>query len=225
MLRMAALQIKRPFTVTIEGNIGSGKTTFLNYFNKYDNVCVLSEPVELWRNCRSHNLLQSMYEDPSRWSFTFQSYVQLTMLKNHTKETPHPIKLMERSIYSAKYCFVEKMFRDGLLPDASYSVLSEWFKWIMEKSFINVDLIVYLQTSPEVVYQRMLDRNRQEEKLVPLQYLQALHQMHEDWLINKTLYTCPAPVLVLNANLDKSVITEEYEKYESCILNKSEVRA
>lgn len=47
----------RPFTVIIEGNIGSGKTTFLNHFKKFESVCLLSEPVELWRNCAGHNLL------------------------------------------------------------------------------------------------------------------------------------------------------------------------
>lgn len=109
----------RPFTVLVEGNIGSGKTTFLNYFNRYENVDILAEPIELWRNCNGYNLLVSthpflmkisfsfffkglMYENPKKWSFTFQSYVQLTMLQHHCHRSSHPIKLMERSVYSAK---------------------------------------------------------------------------------------------------------------------------
>lgn len=51
--------MSRPFNVIVEGNIGSGKTTFLQYFKKYDNVCVVSEPIEMWRNCNGHNLLVS----------------------------------------------------------------------------------------------------------------------------------------------------------------------
>ena len=92
----------RPFTVVVEGNIGSGKTTFLEHFKKFsDEVEILAEPVEKWRNAKGHNLLQMMYENPSRlnkifgkkkysteysarWSLTFQTYVQLTMLQNHT---------------------------------------------------------------------------------------------------------------------------------------------
>jgi len=50
---------KHPFTVCIEGNIGSGKTTFLSHFKKFDNVSVLEEPVELWRNISGTNLLVS----------------------------------------------------------------------------------------------------------------------------------------------------------------------
>lgn len=93
---------QRPFTVIVEGNIGSGKTTFLQHFNKFDDICVLAEPLELWRDCNGHNLLGLLYEDRKKWSFTFQSYVQLTMLEQHTKVTDRPIKLMERSIYSAR---------------------------------------------------------------------------------------------------------------------------
>lgn len=47
----------RPLTVLIEGNIGSGKTTFLNHFKKNPEFCLLTEPVEKWRNCGGFNLL------------------------------------------------------------------------------------------------------------------------------------------------------------------------
>jgi septin family protein len=49
----------KPFTVFVEGNIGSGKTTFLNHFQKFDGVCLLTEPVEKWRDCAGVNLLVS----------------------------------------------------------------------------------------------------------------------------------------------------------------------
>jgi len=50
----------RPFTVFIEGNIGSGKTTFLNHFRKFQNdICLLTEPVEKWQNLHGLNLLVS----------------------------------------------------------------------------------------------------------------------------------------------------------------------
>jgi len=61
---------KRAFTVMVEGNIGSGKSTYLKHFTKEakisDNVEVVMEPVEKWRNLNTHNLLQMMYEDPCR---------------------------------------------------------------------------------------------------------------------------------------------------------------
>ena len=61
----------KPFTVLVEGNIGSGKTTFLEHFNKFsEDVEILAEPVEKWRNANGHNLLQMMYEDPYRFVIT-----------------------------------------------------------------------------------------------------------------------------------------------------------
>lgn len=166
-----------------------------------------------------------MYKDPKKWSFTFQSYVQLTMLRQHTRTTLHPVKLMERSIYSARYCFVEKMERDSLMSAPAVAVIDEWFKYIIKNEKIDVDLVVYLRTSPEVVYERILKRNRSEERTIAFDYIKALHEIHENWLYHKTLHNVPAPVIVLNANLDKSVIEEEYDKYEPQILNKLPLEA
>ncbi|KAK8749239.1 hypothetical protein OTU49_015748 [Cherax quadricarinatus] len=48
---------KAKFTVCVEGNIGSGKSTLLEHFSKFDDVEVLQEPVEKWRDVRGCNLL------------------------------------------------------------------------------------------------------------------------------------------------------------------------
>ena len=48
----------KPFTIVVEGNIGSGKTTFLKHFKQFsDKVAVLDEPVQKWRDAQGHNLL------------------------------------------------------------------------------------------------------------------------------------------------------------------------
>ena len=138
----------RPFTVLVEGNIGSGKTTFLKHFQRFsDQVDIVMEPVEKWRDLKSHNLLQLMYEDPERWSLTFQTYVQLTMLQNHTMKSEKPVRMMERSLFSAKYCFAENLRRSGKMPSSEYEVLSKWFEFILECPSIDLtaDLIVYLK--------------------------------------------------------------------------------
>ncbi|GBP29045.1 Deoxynucleoside kinase [Eumeta japonica] len=93
---------QRPFTVFVEGNIGSGKTTFLEHFQQFDDVTLFTEPVQQWRDLRGWNLLEMMYKDPSKWAMAFQAYVSLTMLDMHRRPTSTPIKLMERSIFSAR---------------------------------------------------------------------------------------------------------------------------
>lgn len=82
-----------------------------------------------------------MYKDPSRWAMTFQSYVALTMLDMHQQPTATPVKLMERSLYSARHCFVEHMMRSGVMHPAEFAVLDEWFCFIQQHLPIQADLI------------------------------------------------------------------------------------
>ncbi len=108
------------------------------FTRKNVNLRIFTEPVHLWRDLNGHNLLEHMYSDPARYSFAFHSYVQLTMLENHLKlnqpgrpglpasdsdaENVEPgsggqpadkfsINVMERSLYSAKYCFLENIYK------------------------------------------------------------------------------------------------------------------
>ena len=38
----------RPFVVSIEGNIGSGKSTMINYFKDFKDIQIHPEPVGKW---------------------------------------------------------------------------------------------------------------------------------------------------------------------------------
>lgn len=71
------------------------------------------------------------------------------------------------------------------------SILSEW-TWFLSSIYL-----VYLRTTPEVVYERMKVRGRSEETSVSLDYLKQLHDLHEDWLIQGRKYR-PAPVNFIN---------------------------
>ncbi|XP_051816079.1 thymidine kinase 2, mitochondrial isoform X2 [Acanthochromis polyacanthus] len=204
--------------ICIEGNIASGKTTCLEYFSKTSNIEVLTEPVSKWRNVRGHNPLALMYQDPQRWGITLQTYVQLTMLDRHLSAMSTPVRMMERSIFSAKYIFVENLFRSGKMPEVDYAVLSEWFNWITNNISIPVDLIVYLQTSPQTCYERVRQRCREEEKVIPLEYLESIHQLYEDWLFKRSSFHLPAPVLVIPADHDLEDMLHHYEENRDKIL-------
>jgi len=215
----------RPFTVLVEGNIGSGKSTYLQHFYSHRNtVDIITEPVDKWRDLNSHNLLQMMYEDPQRWSLTFQTYVQLTMLETHIKSSVEPVKMMERSLYSAKYCFVENLRKTGKMFESEYQVLSSWFDFILtcKEIDLSVDLIVYLQTSPEVALQRVKERSRGEEHLISEEYIRELHSLHEDWLIRQK-YPVPAPVVVVDANQDVKDMRLVFEKMSELFKEKENI--
>lgn len=72
---------------------------------------------------------------------------------------------------------------------------------------------MYLRTSPQIVYERMRARARKEEDCVSLNYLEQIHQVHDDWLLNRSLFTVPAPVIILNA--DQSM-EEMFVEFENC---------
>ncbi|KAM9365836.1 thymidine kinase 2, mitochondrial isoform 1-T1 [Pholidichthys leucotaenia] len=211
----------RKTVICIEGNIASGKTTCLEYFSRTSNIEVLTEPVCKWRNVRGHNPLALMYQDPQRWGITLQTYVQLTMLDRHLSDLAAPVRMMERSIFSAKYIFVENLFRSGKMPEVDYVVLTEWFDWITANISIPVDLIVYLQTSPQTCHERLKQRCREEERVIPLAYLESLHQLYEDWLIRRSSFPLPAPVLVIPADHDLQRMLRQYEENRDKILTPS----
>ncbi|XP_022313016.1 thymidine kinase 2, mitochondrial-like [Crassostrea virginica] len=206
------------FTVSVEGNIGSGKTTLLEYFKNSPNVEAVREPVEQWTNVQGHNALQLLYEDPKRWSFTFNLYAQLTRIQMHAKETKKPVKLLERSLHSTRYCFVENCYREKTINGLEYSILNQWFDYLTKKDNTGLDLIVYLRADPDVCYERLKKRDRKEEACVPKQLIQDLHDLHEEWLVQQRKYRAPAPVLILDANCEYQEMTEMYETKREEIL-------
>lgn len=209
---------KQPFTVLVEGNIGSGKTTFLRHFEKFsDQYCLVSEPVEKWRNFNGTNLLELFYNNPKLWTMPFQSYVTLTMLQGHLQPTDKPVKIMERSLFSSKFCFVENMHRTNRLDPAMYHILHDWYSFIEKTMHVRADLILYLRTSPEVVHERMRRRARSEESCVSLEYLAELHAVHEEWLIEKRAHGIK--VITLDADMDLDQITEQYQQLHNTISN------
>jgi len=183
--------------VCVEGNIASGKTSVLQYLSQW--LDTVEEPMEQWKDLGGNNAFQMMYEDPKRWGMMFQSYVQLTMLKAHLACTSsQQDRVMERSIFSARYCFVENLHRRGLMHDVDFALLDEWFQWIITNCNVKPELFVYLKTSPEISFERVKKRSRKEESVVQLDYLVDLDKLHNEWLsVGKDL---SIPIEVIDAN-------------------------
>ena len=74
------------------------------------------------------------------------------MLETHTKTSDQAVKMMERSLYSAKYCFVDNLRKTGKMADSEYEVLSSWFDFLLgcKEIDLSVDLIVYLKVNLNV---------------------------------------------------------------------------
>ena len=62
------------------------------------NRSILQAVFLLRCDLNGHNLLGKLYEDPDRWSFQFQSYVQLTRLQILREPATRKVKVVERSL-------------------------------------------------------------------------------------------------------------------------------
>lgn len=211
----------RPFRVSIEGNIGAGKSSLIKYFEGMEGIETYAEPINWWRNVDGHNLLELMYSDIQEWLKVFQSYAQFTRLRIQTtppKDSSTRVQMFERSIQNNRFCFMEQARDNGYLHDADYAVLDQWYRWIRANVDISLDLIVYLRSTPEVVYERVKARGRPEESGLSLEYLQQLHKSHEQWLMTDDERFNTIPVLVLDADKTLEEIVEQYKKNENKIL-------
>lgn len=211
-------EVKKPFVVVVEGNIASGKSTMLNYFGEIPEIQTIMEPVEKWRNCNGLNLLDLMYKDSKQWLFPFQSYTTLTMLQNHSEKCDRKIKLMERSFQTVKNVFMKASEKMGTIHSGMHKIFDEWFDYIEKNIQIHIDLIVYLRCTPEIAYERMEKRGRIEEGEISMEYLEILHELHEEWLIHNRTKTS-TEIIVLDANQED--MCNEYENLKELILNKN----
>uniref|UniRef100_A0A147BTE3 Putative mitochondrial thymidine kinase 2/deoxyguanosine kinase n=1 Tax=Ixodes ricinus TaxID=34613 RepID=A0A147BTE3_IXORI len=196
-------------TIAVEGNIGSGKTTFLESCRLFTDATVLIEPVSTWRDLNGKNLLALMYREPKRWSLAFQTYVQLTMLQLHLAPVQSAVRLMERSLQSARYVFVENLLQSGLMDPLEHSILDQWFQWIVQNERVALDLVVYLRTEPEVAMERIRHRKRPEEDQISLAWLRQVHTLHDSWLLGRSRFPLPPRVLVIDANRDSIDVHHE----------------
>jgi len=193
----------RPFTVIVEGNVGSGKSTLLRIIQERKGIKVFQEPVKAWQMVGGQNLLSDMYSDPSRWSTTFQLFSTLTRLETGlaASEMKRNVVVLERSLYSERYCFVRMLADSGVINPGESALLDRYFKTITthEGAYPEIDLIVYIHSNPEVLLNRINKRGRKEEASVKPEFLYTLHQMHEDWLVHKK-FPVPAPVVILDGS-------------------------
>ena len=83
-----------PIIISIEGNIGSGKSTIMKFLsNNFDNfvslngenlkICYLEEPVDIWNSFtdkQGKNIIENYYSDQKKYAFQFQMMAYISRL-------------------------------------------------------------------------------------------------------------------------------------------------
>uniref|UniRef100_A0A5F8HFH0 Deoxyguanosine kinase n=1 Tax=Monodelphis domestica TaxID=13616 RepID=A0A5F8HFH0_MONDO len=230
---------RAPRRLAVEGNIAVGKSTFVKLLVKtFPEWHIAAEPITTWQNIQAvgtptagppqsvGNLLDMMYQQPSRWSYTFQTFSLLSRLKAQLAPSPErlwqaqqPMHVFERTVYSDRYIFAKNLFENRFLNDVEWAIYQNWHSFLLQEftSHMLLDGFIYLQAAPQICLKRLHRRARVEEKGLELGYLEQLHAQHEDWFIHKVTelhfeHLKKTPVLVLDVNEDFSEVAAKQEE-------------
>ena len=192
--------------VSIEGNIGSGKSTLIHKLQSklthigMTPVMYIDEPVRVWNTImdkQGNNIIKKYYEDQEKYAFQFQMMAYITRItelrKAMEKYNGDCIIITERSIETDKEVFAKMLYEKGILDNISYTIYLKWFEELSRG--LKVDQLVYLKTEPETSLKRVIKRNRPGE-VISLEYLKNCHERHERWLQKRD------GVLLLNGERD-----------------------
>ena len=221
--------------VSIEGNIGSGKSTLLDnlriHYQDNFNVVFLKEPVDEWDKIKDENdetILKKFYGDQEKYSFPFQmmAYVsRIKALRDTLKNLNNKrvIIITERSLYTDKMVFAKMLYDSKKIEHVNYLIYLNWFDTFSEE--FPVHKIIYVKTSPEKCYERILKRSRTGEENIPLEYLESCSDYHDN-MLNKDSIDCVCNnQLVLDGNIDiyknKKQIKEWIDQIDNFISNKN----
>jgi deoxyadenosine/deoxycytidine kinase len=183
----------------VEGNIGTGKSTLLELLETKFNSEVIKEPLEEWKETKGNdnkNILDYFYKDQNRWAFTFQVNALITRAKSIEPQQKKNLRFVERSIHTDKNVFAQNSHQNGKINQVEMQLYNKYYDWISNHFNIKPTGYIYLRADPEISFARINKRARREEDKIPIEYIQQIHDKHDDWLLKEK------NILVLNANGD-----------------------
>lgn len=204
--------------IAIEGNIASGKSTVVEnlniFFQQQKIVCkTFLEPILEWTNFGNQNinLLDEMYKNPYNNSFLFQLGAMLTKCEQLKNISSEKIVLVERSIQAQEMVFIPLLNEKQYISNLENEILTRYKELLLSWQHLRPTIIIYLNVSPKIAKQRIILRNRLEEKDITLNYLERLGQKYDFWLKNIP------NVIEINAddvsNLNSEYIYEKIKNY------------
>ena len=191
--------------ISIEGNIGSGKSTFVkalynNYTKNNKKIYFLQEPVNIWekiKNLKGDNIIECFYKDQEKYAFSFQmmAYISRLSLLRKAVKKGYDYIFTERCVNTDRNVFAKMLYDSGKIEKINYEIYTKWFDEFISE-FTNFHYI-YIKTDPITALDRVNKRSRNGES-IPLEYLQECDKYHNNWLENVD------KILVLDGNKHRS---------------------
>ncbi|HAQ37487.1 MAG TPA: deoxynucleoside kinase [Saprospirales bacterium] len=196
--------------ICIEGNIGTGKTSFSRLMKKeYDCRLILEEFSE-------NPFLPYFYEDPERFAFT----VELFFMTERYKQMERNL-ISQRDLFSpftlSDYTFVKTLiFARKNLKSEEYRLFQQLFQ-TLQNNFPNPDLLVYLHRNVDILLQNIKKRGREYEVYITREYLYNIQDSYFDYFRNIVSF----PVLIIDID-DLDFLSEKkyYDVIKSLIAKK-----
>lgn len=188
--------INNKIIISIEGNIGVGKSTFINILkSRWEGGCeVVLEPVDIWKtltNSDGKNILQTFYENIPRWAYSFQNVACITRMmkiEDAIRTTKHKYIFLDRSLGTDKNVFESMLYDDKKLNQIEHSMYNLWCDFY--HNYVRPQdnqMYIYLKATPNTCANRIKKRGRIEEESIGLEYLKGLNDYHDKWLLSDEL--------------------------------------
>lgn len=197
--------------VTIEGNIGAGKTTLAHLLSKHYNARLILEEFA------ENPFLPKFYESPEQYAFPLELFFMAERYKQlkdllQTKD-------MFQNITISDYLFTKcLLFAKVNLPDEEFRLYQKLFE-IINPQIIQPDILIYLHSPVTKLQENIKKRNRQYEQSIPNDYLFNLQETYTQYIKQhniKTLFVDASNADFLGSDIHLKIIIDALDKeYEN----------
>jgi len=160
--------------VTIEGNIGAGKTTLAQLLSKHYNARLILEEFA------DNPCLPKFYEKPDQYAFPLELFFMAERYKQ-LKELLQ-VNDMFQSTTISDYLFTKcLLFAKTNLPEEEYKLYSKLFD-IINPQIIQPEILIYLHCPVGKLQENIKKRNRTYEQQIPDDYLASLQDSYIQYI-------------------------------------------
>lgn len=167
--------------VAIAGNMGSGKSSLVEFLSHEYGLTPYFEPNE------TNPYLSDFYRDMKTWSFHSQLYFLTKKFRIHQElsSSDQPV-LQDRTIYEDAEIFAENLYRQKKMSARDYRMYRDLYETIV-RQLRPPSLMIYLRCSIGALKKRIKLRGRADEQSLPRGYLERLQKLYEEWFAKYSL--------------------------------------